>query len=92
MERQQINRDGSENENRYIDVYNVRISLVEKTDPEKDWEGATRYLRFSAYTGQGNSVMQGPELPLTDENILSLVRAIMALSEVSLGGQRTTPV
>jgi hypothetical protein len=85
-----VNRDGSENKNEYIDVYNVRVSLVEKTD-NKDWEGSTgRFLRFSAYTGKGKKLMRGPELPLSDKNVLKLVRAIMALTERSAANPKST--
>jgi len=84
MQPQEVNADGSGNS--YIDVYNVRVSLVEKTDQGKDWEGARCYLRFSAYTGQGRGVMRGPELPLNDDNVLNILRAIVAMAE--RGAQR----
>ena len=78
MEPQTILLDGPQNE--YIDVENVRVSLVQKTGLD-DWAGTGRYLRFAAYTGQGQKIMMGPELPLRDENVLNVIRAIVRLAE-----------
>ncbi len=80
MQHQVIDHDGSENE--YIVVENVRVSLVQKTG-DTDWAGTGRYLRFAAYTGEGQKVMPGPELPLRDENILNFVRAVLRLAEAA---------
>lgn len=84
MERQTIEQDYSENQNDYIDVENVRVSLVQKTG-DADWARTGRYLRFSAYTGAGQKVMQGPELPLRDVNVFNVVRAILRLADTTAG-------
>jgi hypothetical protein len=89
MRPQEMNTDGSGNS--YIDVQNVRISLIERTvDDERNWAGAPHFLRFSAYTAEGHGVKPGPELPVSAENVLNLVRAVLALAE--RGGEQQRAV
>lgn len=57
----------------FIDVKNIRLTVK-----HTGWDGLHRHLSARAYTGSGNSLMMGPEIPipntsLSDEEILQLV-------------------
>jgi hypothetical protein len=45
---------------------NVRVTVVHR-EGEKDWEGVGRYLSIRAYTGQGDKVFMGPDIPISSE-------------------------
>ena len=67
--------------NPYIDVENVRITMVDKTNktPDKDWAGSVKYLRVQAYRGSGRSLHMGAEFPL--ENIKDSLEFINSVSD-----------
>ena len=50
----------------YVDVDNVRLTFIpsESRPPEKNWADKKYYVRFSAYTGEGNKIHLGAELPI----------------------------
>ncbi len=58
-----------------VDYENVRITVVRRTDPAKDWAGTGRYLSIRAYRGDqfGKALFMGPDIPiygtLSDEEI-----------------------
>jgi|GEM_PF-4175660 len=64
----------------YITVENVRISLVDEDNADKDFAGTGQYLSFRALTGVGAGINMGPRLPLTDRNVLNLIRAVLELA------------
>ena len=67
--------------NPYIDIDNVRITMVDKsTKPaSKDWAGSVKYLRVQAYTGNGSSLHRGAEFPV--DNIKKILEFINSVSE-----------
>jgi hypothetical protein len=63
---------------KYVDVANVRITVK-----QSGWNGSQRHVTIRAYTGQGNSLMMGPEIPinipastLDDETLLQMLGGI----------------
>lgn len=65
--------------NPYIDIGNVRITMVDKSNkpPSKDWAGTNRYLRVQAYTGKGSSLHRGAEFPVGDiKKILEFIESV----------------
>ena len=65
--------------NPYIDIDNVRITMVDKSNKpvSKDWAGSGKYLRVQAYTGKGNALHRGAEFPLDDiKKILDFINSV----------------
>jgi uncharacterized protein (DUF427 family) len=66
--------------NAYIDLENIRITLVNKTDKptQKDWAGSIKYLRVQAYRNPSKSkaLHRGAEFPLSDmTKILDFIKS-----------------
>ena len=64
----------------FITVDNLRVTKVKKTG-DKDWAGTGDYLGFRATMSDGNRVMMGPEMPIQNDNVAELIRAIRKLSK-----------
>lgn len=65
--------------NPFIDIDNVRITMVDKTNKPatKDWAGTIRYLRVQAYKGKGKALHMGAEFPLSDiKKILEFIDSV----------------
>jgi hypothetical protein len=67
---------------KFIDVSNVRITVK-----QNGWNGSYRHLTIRAYTGQGNSINMGPEIPITapvstldDDTLLQMFGGVLALT------------
>ncbi len=79
--------------NPYIDIENVRITMVDKSNKpsQKDWAGTMKYLRIQAYTGKGKSLHRGAELPVEDVGkILEFIGSISDAGQtISLKNQKT---
>jgi hypothetical protein len=45
---------------------NVRVAVMHR-EGDKDWAGTGRYLSILAYTGRGDSMMMGPDIPISSE-------------------------
>lgn len=62
----------------YFDVGNIRVTAIGKT-----WGGSSG-LRFQAYSGKGNALLRGAELPVPDpatayQLMTSIVAALQTL-------------
>lgn len=67
--------DSSSND--YFNVGNIRVTCIEKT-----W-GDSSGIRIQAYTGDGNKLHRGAELPVPDEKTAyKLISAIVAAFEL----------
>jgi hypothetical protein len=64
----------------FITVDNIRITKVIRSG-EKDWAGTGTYLGFRATLGDSNRVMMGPEIPMRNDNVAELIRAIRKLAK-----------
>ena len=65
--------DGKGNE--YYDIRNIRITCIGET-----WDGENSGIRIQAYTGKGNQLHKGAELPIPDkETAYDLISAIIAV-------------
>ena len=71
-----------------MDFKNVRIAVVDR-EGVKDWAGTGRYLSIRAYTGNGDRVFMGPDIPISsglpNDEIERLTRAFL----VAVCGEET---
>jgi hypothetical protein len=73
------------------DYKNVRIAVVDRVG-EKDWAGTGRYLSIRAYSGHGDRVYMGPDIPissgLSNDQVERLTKAFL----VAVCGEETLEV
>lgn len=68
--------------NPYIEIDNIRITMVDKTDkPNKDWAKSPKYLRIQAYKkgriSSHKSLHMGAEFPVTEvKKILDFISSV----------------
>ncbi|MCL2567086.1 MAG: hypothetical protein FWE18_03180 [Alphaproteobacteria bacterium] len=68
----------------YPELINARITLIDRRtiNSDKDWYGSGFYIKFQSYTGKGNRLHKGLEIPFekTDQ-LFSIIKTLIELKD-----------